>query len=147
MEMDDGDRNKLLKMPIEKLTDVARVANQYPNVTLNATVLPAAPGEDIEVDVTLTREDAEDETVPTVQSAYFPEEKPECWWIVVGDSEKNKLFALRRVTFAKELETRLKLKSPEPGRYTLLVYLISDSYIGCDHQSDEIPLEVAADDN
>lgn len=53
---------------------------------------------------------------------------------MVGDSDKNKLFAIKRVTFVQELEATLKFKSPDPGSYKLLVYLICDSYLGCDQQ-------------
>ena len=58
----------------------------------------------------------------------------EYWWIVVGDSDRNKLFSIRRVSFVRELKTKLKFKTPEAGEYELLVYLICDSFVGCDQQ-------------
>lgn len=52
----------------------------------------------------------------------------------MGDPEKNKLFYIKRVTFAKNFNSLLKFKSPDAGKYKLLVYLICDCFIGCDQQ-------------
>lgn len=60
--------------------------------------------------------------------------KQEFWWIVVGDPEKNKLFYIKRVTFAQNFNTLIKFKSPDAGNYKLLVYLICDCFVGCDQQ-------------
>ncbi len=60
----------------------------------------------------------------------------------MGDSERNKLIAIRRVSFVRQLKSKLKFKKPEPGKYSFLVYLISDCWVGCDQQSEPLPLEI-----
>lgn len=50
--------------------------------------------EEVELRVTLTREDElENEAV---LSNFFPGEKEEFWWVIVGDKKSNKVLATKR---------------------------------------------------
>ena len=54
--------------------------------------------------------------------------------------------SLTSPTHALCLQTKLDFTAPEnPGDYTLVLYLMSDSYLGCD-QEYEIPLTVLPDE-
>lgn len=75
MEMEDDDRNALLKFNQSQLAEVAEVCNRYPSISLNATLENYEPGEDVVIKVNLEREGIEeDETeLSLVKTKYFPE--------------------------------------------------------------------------
>jgi len=45
----------------------------------------------------LERED--EEYTELVQAPYFPREKEEFWWVIVGDTSSNKLYGIKRINF------------------------------------------------
>jgi len=63
---------------------------------------------------------------------YFPKEKEEFWWVVVGDTKTNKLYGIKRINFGAKLDFVMKFIAPEPGKYNLNLILYCDSYLGCD---------------
>jgi pre-mRNA-splicing helicase BRR2 len=134
MEMEDADRLRLLSMANEQVAEVAAFCNRYPSISLNAKMVESAEEDMVEVEVSLERDGFEETVLEPVRSRFLEEERPESWWIVVGDSSKNKLFIIKRVTFAASFSTKLKFQLPEPGEYSLLVYVICDSYLGCDQE-------------
>lgn len=145
MEMEDRERVSLLGMNEGQMVDVAAVCNVYPSVSISTTLCKYTGGDDMEVEVSIERDGYEEETVPVVRTRYFSEDKQEYWWVVLGDSERNKLFSIKRVTFARDMKTKLKFKKPDAGKYSLQVYLISDTWVGCDQQSDIMRLDIDAD--
>jgi len=67
----------------------------------------------------------------------FPKVKEEGWWIVIGDSANDELLALRRISFGDRASVKLKCpssSSPSARSPKLVVYLMSDSYIGLDQE-------------
>jgi hypothetical protein len=63
--------------------------------------------------------------------------KEEGWWIVIGDSANDELLALRRISFGDRASVKLKCppsSSPSARTPKLVVYLMSDSYIGLDQE-------------
>jgi len=67
-----------------------------------------------------------------VHAPFFPAEKTENWWLVVGDEKSKTLLAIKRITIARKLSTRLEYVVPTKGKHELTLYLMSDSYVGVD---------------
>ena len=150
MDLEDDERNALLGMSASQLADVARVCNRYPNIDVSYEVEDedeVASGDTVTVVVSLERE-GEEARVPKVHAPHFPKEKEEGWWLVVGDVEANSLVCIKRITLQLKAKVKLDFVAPEPGEYAYKLYLMSDSYLGCD-QEYELKLKVgeaASDD-
>ena len=56
------------------------------------------------------------------------------WWIVVGNPNKNKVLEVKKTFFKTKLHKEIQINLPENIKESpnLMVYLISDSYIGLD---------------
>jgi len=144
MEMEDDERNELLAMSPTQLADVARVCNRYPNIELAFEVEDAdevTAGDSVTVLVSLEREADDVAKVPTVYAPRFPKPKEEGWWLIVGDSKTNSLLCIKRITLQLKAKVKLEFVAPEEGEYAYTLYLMSDSYRGCD-QEYELPLKV-----
>jgi len=85
--------------------------------------------------VTVERQVDEDdeETLNTIVHApFYPVQKNENWWLVVGNEATKALCAIKRVTFGRKLKTKLEYIVPAAGEQELTLYLMSDSYLGVD---------------
>ncbi|KAL2935463.1 DExH-box ATP-dependent RNA helicase DExH14 [Bienertia sinuspersici] len=60
----------------------------------------------------------------------FPKVKDEAWWIVLGNTITSELYALKRVSFADHLVTRMDLPSDPVTSEGLKLILVSDCYLG-----------------
>jgi pre-mRNA-splicing helicase BRR2 len=150
MDMEDDERRELLGLSPPQLADVARVCNRYPNIDLSYEVEDAdelVAGESVSILVNLTRDAAEGEAarVPKVHAPRFPKEKEEGWWLVVGDSTNNSLLCIKRITLQLKARIKLDFVAPEAGEYAFTLFLMCDSYLGCD-QEYELKLSIAEDD-
>jgi len=110
--------------------------NKYPNVDLEFEVEDAdiTAGSPAYLKVKLEREmDEDDDEEPdiTVHAPFYPAQKMENWWLVVGGAN-NSLLAIKKVTIGRKLELRLEYVVPSPGKHELTLYLMSDSYVGVD---------------
>jgi pre-mRNA-splicing helicase BRR2 len=153
LDLDDEVRDQLLQLPPAKMADVARFCNAFPNIDLDYE-LPEAEGikggDPVTVHVTLEREVDEEqpELVGTVIAPYFPRQKMEAWWLLVGYPEENRLLCLKRIT-AVNAKTRTMLKFTAPrskGEHKLKLSFICDSYMGCDQEYDlDLTVDEAAD--
>lgn len=152
-------RNELLQLPDEKMADVAVFCNNYPSIDIAVKVEDpddVVAGEAVRIKVTLEREmDEEDEMdedakeqVGVVSSPLFPGTKREGWWLVVGDTSNNSLLSLKRISVQMQGKTvALEFLAPEePGDYSLTLFLMSDSYLGCD-QEHSVQISVAPPDD
>ena len=86
--------------------------------------------------------------MPQVHAPRFPKDKEEGWWLVVGDVAANSLLCIKRISLQLKAKVKLEFTAPEPGEYAYKLYLMSDSYLGCD-QEYELKLKVgeaASDD-
>jgi pre-mRNA-splicing helicase BRR2 len=158
LSLDEDVRNDILRLPDEKLADVAVFCNNYPNVEVTFEIVDAdevTTGDPVRISVRLKREvdeepeEAELEALGKVSAPLFPGEKREAWWIVVGDTATNSLYSLKRVNLQLSQKIDLEFMAPdEAGDYNLKLFCMSDSYLGCDQEYD-VPLSVAAggDDN
>eukprot|EP00669_Euglena_mutabilis_P014199 TRINITY_DN9244_c0_g1_i1.p2 TRINITY_DN9244_c0_g1~~TRINITY_DN9244_c0_g1_i1.p2 ORF type:complete len:181 (+),score=80.97 TRINITY_DN9244_c0_g1_i1:453-995(+) len=137
LELEDATRRELLGLPDAKLHDLAVVCNQYPNVNVAHSVADPRDlraGRPVTVTVALERELDESEPVPKVSAPLFPKEKDEGWWLVLGDSKKNQLYAIKRLTLQRKARISLEFAAPKAGQHRLTLYLMSDCYLGCDQE-------------
>jgi pre-mRNA-splicing helicase BRR2 len=157
LTLDDDVRNDLLQLTDEKMADVAVFCNNYPNVDLSFKVQDPdslVAGEPVQVVVDLQRELDEDEmeeidldNIGKVSSPFFPGDKKEAWWIVVGDMSNNTLLSLKRVNLQVKQTVTLEFLAPEEaGDYDLTLFCMCDSYLGCDQEM-SMPLSIAAADS
>jgi pre-mRNA-splicing helicase BRR2 len=121
----------------KQLGDAARFTNErYPSVELNFEVEDpenVASGTPSYVTVNIEREVEEDEEPNlTVHAPFYPVEKTENWWLVIGEESTKNLLAIKRVTIGKSLKTRLEIVLPTSGKHELTLFLMSDSYMGVD---------------
>lgn len=138
IELSDDKRRDLLQLSNRQLADVARVCNAYPNIDLSYKLVQGqggvSAGGPMSLQVELTREADEDEIAP-VHAPHFPKEKQEGWWLVVGDVGANHLACIKRVTFGKTTKLKLDFAAPAAaGKQTYTLYLMCDSYTGCDQE-------------
>ena len=145
----------MLRLPDRKLADVAVFCNNYPNIDVSFEVQDAddvTAGDAVQILVQMEREIDEDEMVDEVSlgrvsAPLFPREKDEGWWIVVGDTKRNVLLSLKRVSLQHKQKLKLQFMAPdEAGDYELTLFCMSDSYLGCD-QEYSVPLSVAVGDS
>jgi pre-mRNA-splicing helicase BRR2 len=144
MDLEDDQRKEILQMTPKELADAAAFCNRYPNIDLTFTVKNETnlrAGTNITVDIQLDRELAEGEEVGSVYATYYPKEKAEGWWVVMGDPKTNQLLGIKRVTIARKATTRLEFPAPAMGSHAFQLYFMSDSYSGCD-QEYEVKLNI-----
>lgn len=70
-------------------------------------------------------------------SNYFPGEKEEFWWVIVGDKKNNKVLTTKRTLVKKQAEMKLEFEATDCSK--VVVYALCDSYVGCD-QAEEVEL-------
>ena len=68
----------------------------------------------------------------------FPKAKDEGWWLVLGETDSEKLLALKRIRFlGGRTQCSLAFSAPEePCRKIYTLYLLNDCYLGLDQQFD-----------
>lgn len=148
VEMEDEDRDRLLGMSQEQMMRVAAFCNRYPSMTV--AVYPCekmlVEGERATVLVRLHRDWDDDEgdgaakgsgaELPPVPAPRFPGRKDEVWWLVLGDQASNAVLAIKRFALQTSADkvVRLDFAAPAEGRHSLKVFVMNDSFIGCDQE-------------
>jgi pre-mRNA-splicing helicase BRR2 len=146
INMEDDDRDELLKgLSKSEIADVAKACNRYPVITMEYEVEDKdqiEAGKPVAVKVNLDR-DTQDEALGPVYAPYYPKEKDEQWWVVMGGGRKagsdetmSQLLAIKRLSVNKQTaNVKLEFDAPEePGKYEYVLYLMSDCYLGCDQE-------------
>jgi pre-mRNA-splicing helicase BRR2 len=128
---------KALEVDQRQLADIANFTNNfYPNIELEHELLDPediASNSPAQLRVKITRNIDEDEELKTeVHAPFYPADKTESWWLVVGDQTEHSLQAIKKVSIARKLETVLEFTLEKPGSHKLTLYLVSDSYLGVD---------------
>lgn len=135
MLLEDDERDDLLRLPDDKLQDVADFVNKYPNIEVEYELSQkeAAVGESIAITVNISRdEDMED---LEVVSARYKYSKQESWWVVVGDAKSRQLYAVRKTKVARESQLlSLEFELSTPGTHQLKVWCMCDSYVDADKE-------------
>ncbi|KAJ4825150.1 DExH-box ATP-dependent RNA helicase DExH12 [Turnera subulata] len=138
VEMEDDCRRELLQMSDSQLLDIAIFCNRFPNIDLSYEVMDSGnvrAGADITLLVTLERDLQGRTEVGPVNAARYPNAKEEGWWLVVGDTERDQLLAIKRVLLQRKSKTKLEFAAPaEGGSKSYTLYFMCDSYLGCDQE-------------
>jgi pre-mRNA-splicing helicase BRR2 len=133
-EMSGGEMRELLQLSNSQLQDIMEFFKRFPNVDMTYEVREGddiGAGDNVTVQVTLDR----DSEVGPVHAPRFPKQKEEGWWLVIGDSSTNQLLAIKRVALQKRARVKLEFTAPaEAGRKDYMIYMMSDSYLGCDQE-------------
>ena len=147
VEMEGREREKLLGMTEAEVEDVAKFCNSYPNIELNFEVdHPDRVVQDDAVNVLINLEREIGGDMHVVQAPFYPSEKEESWWLVIGETSSGKLLAIKRVSVGQKSTTKMTFTPPpEVGLHELTLYFMSDSYIGCDQEYD-FSVNVVEDD-
>jgi len=138
--MDDDARGQLLgSLTQSQLVDVARACNRFPCISLDYKVSNAdslSTGGSARIAVRLARDGMEEDgALGSVCAPFYPKEKEESWWLVVGGPGSS-LVAIKRITIAKaSVNVKLEVElGEEAGAFDYTLYLMSDSYQGCDQE-------------
>ncbi|KAK4686317.1 pre-mRNA-splicing helicase BRR2, partial [Tremellales sp. Uapishka_1] len=146
MELEDDERNDLLRLNDKQMVRVAKFVNSYPNIEVAYEIEDKnelTSGSPITISITLDREaDEENPDDQVVDAPHFPQKKMMSWWLVVGDAASRTLYAIKKVTIKQKLETKLDFTLSE-GEHKLKLFLICDSYAGADQDFDLDTLKVA----
>ena len=151
MEAMDPEENKdyeklmaRLNLSQKQIADAANFTNtKYPNIELSFDVLDAdaiVAGETSFLSVTIEREgDDEEESDPDaevdlkVHAPFFPGEKTENWWLVVGDEKTRELCGIKRLALSRRrVQTKLPFIMQREGKSELTLFAVCDSYVGVD---------------
>ena len=134
LDMEEPERKELLQMDESELQDAIQFMESFPDVELAHEVsCEEIESEDaVQVQVTLERKSAGNPH--HVSSQRFPGNKSEVWWLVVGDSESNELLAVKRVNLLQKSRAVLEFDAPAPGKHSLTLYFMCDSYLGADQE-------------
>ncbi|KAK5113048.1 hypothetical protein LTR62_003627 [Meristemomyces frigidus] len=123
---------KAMGLNNQQLTDAAKFTNSYPNVDLSFELEDAenvVAGEPSILTITVERDE---DPEPAVHAPFYPGNKTENWWLVVGEEKSKTLLAIKRLTIAKVQKTKLEVVVPAAGKHELTMFLMSDSYVGVD---------------
>lgn len=109
----------------------------------------------VTIRVTITRENVTNNKAPSVHAPYFPKKMNESWWFILTDkpakgklshrgiSETN-IHAFEEVTEqGKQIVHELRFFAPQQvGPCTMVLSVLSNSYMGLDHEGIEINFDV-----
>jgi len=145
LELPDEKRNSILQLNDQQMSQVAIVCNKYPDLDVDFEVQDAdnlRTNESISIVVQLQKNEGEDENGEEedeekmfVHAPFYPKALLEGWWVIVGDLENNSLLAMKRVSFqsSSTAQTTLSFTAPKtPATYHYRLYVLCDSYMGCD---------------
>jgi pre-mRNA-splicing helicase BRR2 len=130
MELEDEDRDALLKFTPSQLVAVAQVCNAYPDIDVSYHVHSADDlhaGAKATLEVRLLRDPDDDDApaaagVPLVTSTRYPGSKTEGWWLVLGNMETNELVSIKRVAMAtREMKLQMEFTPPKEGNVKYMV--------------------------
>jgi len=136
-DLEDAERDEILKMDQAQVMDVARFCNRYPSIEVDFAV---DDSDDIHaggacvVKVKLERDDDDGSQLGPVIAPHFPVRKMEGWWLCVGEPATNSLLAIKRVPLQNEANVKLEFVAPDEGAHNLKLYLMADAYQGCDQE-------------
>lgn len=133
---EDDERNDILRLSDGPLNKVAEFVNRYPNIEISYKLSfdePILSNQVSEMVVTITRDEEPEDL--SVVSPFYPYDKSENWWLVLGDSKTRELFAIKRVTINnEEQDVSLEFTIPVAGQRDLSIWCMCDSYIDADKE-------------
>jgi pre-mRNA-splicing helicase BRR2 len=139
LDLDDHQLKDVLHdLSDAQITDVAKTCFRYPNIRMNAVIVDkTVPGAWLFIQINIMRDwDIKIlGPVPPVDAPRYPAKKREGWWIVGVDNETSSVCFVKKVSLNVATESKGQfLAAKKLGRYKLQLYLMCDSYIGCDQE-------------
>lgn len=137
VEMEDEERRELLQMFGAQLAEIAEICNRIPDINLGIYIPgreDIRAGEVINLEVSIGRNLSWTDQVGPVYAPRYPKLKQEGWWPMVTGAKTNQFLSMKRV-FVKGEWKKVTLDFVAPaqtGRKHYTLYVICDSYIGCD---------------
>ena len=128
---------KQVGIPKNQHLAVSKFCNAYPDIEIDKVTVSEADdlhsGSPVSVAVSIKRDLSDDsQTGGGVMSQTYPVRKEECWWVVIGDEKSGHVLSLKKATILKHSTVRLEFVAPSQGVHQLKMFLICDSYLGCD---------------
>ena len=130
--MDQKTRQKALKG--KDIDKIAEACNRYPALNLEYT-LGQQEDDEMEITVKLSRDEPLERDF--VIANYYPQDKEQFWWVIVGDKKSNKVLTTKRTLVHEKAELNLSFQVGDCTK--IAVYALCDSYVGCD-QAEEVQL-------
>jgi pre-mRNA-splicing helicase BRR2 len=113
-DLEEEQRNQLFK-PFNKkqLLEIANFCNSYPYLDVSYKLSftenadeggEVTAGDLVTVNIQVLRDVDEKDTskIGLVSSRYYPNEKYENWWLMIGDVKKNNLYAIKKLTILRK---------------------------------------------
>lgn len=143
VDLEDSEKLALLRgLPGKSIAEIAALANEYPSdlevALLSGAELSGKPGEDLSLTVSLSLERESFSFKPEK----FPSVKEIAWWVLVGNPVDRTILAIKRVTLqagTSAHQVELDFAAPDASHDTSLslkVYVLCDSFMGCDQELD-----------
>lgn len=136
MALEDDERDDVLRLQDDKLNAVANFVNSYPNIELSYELDQSqkfVTNETIGIRVIIERDEEVDDF--SVAAAFYPWQKDESWWVIIGDSATRQLYAIKKTTIGQTLQLLdLEFAVPTAGTQSLSVWCICDSYMDADKE-------------
>lgn len=137
---DDDIKDELLKgLSENEKSSIANFCNLFPILEVNYDIdlkKIYKINDLVELNINIDRDISDDGPIGYVHSNYLPFEKEESWWFVIGIKKLNLLLSIKKLSLLKQMNTvKVNFELPDkPGTYDIVMYLVSDSYIGCDQE-------------
>ncbi|XP_040370030.1 DExH-box ATP-dependent RNA helicase DExH12 [Rosa chinensis] len=148
-EMKDDERHQLLQLPETELMAIEHFCEQFPDIVIDYEVLESEnvrAGEEFTLEVNLEfRHKVRTAQLGCDDVKRYRKDKEDGCWVVVSDNKLDSVVFIKRVPHVKKL-TKLPVTIAAPAEagttahYKL--FLMCDSYMGCDQESDLIPVEI-----
>ncbi|CAJ1330693.1 unnamed protein product [Effrenium voratum] len=144
LQKDPEQRKGLATMTPDQIADVEAFATHVSNMELKAITevedeQEIVVGDIATVSVQLTRRNLQEgEAMGPVHAPLFPEPKFEEWWIFLVEGAPNtRIIAFERIRDTERVvETKMRFQISRPGKHSLTVHALCDSYVGLDQKVD-----------
>ncbi|CRG94529.1 pre-mRNA-splicing helicase BRR2, putative [Plasmodium gallinaceum] len=136
---EDDKRDILLKhLNDNQKSEIANVCNIFPIIEVQYEIdlnRSYKVNEIAQLNLSIER-DLTDDAINFAHSLFLPFEKEEMWWIVVGIKKMNLLLSIKKISLLKSINNiKINFELPDkPNLYDIVIYVINDSYIGCDQE-------------
>lgn len=159
LSKDPEQRKGLAQMDTQQLADIEAFCSHISNVELKAVVEVEDENELVVGDIAtvtarMVRKNLqENEAMGPVHAPLFPEPKFEEWWLILVDpTQATRIIAWERIRDTERVvEEKLRFPISRPGKQSLVLHALCDSYAGIDqkvelnfvvHQMDEVKREI-----
>ncbi|CAE7799051.1 ERDJ2 [Symbiodinium sp. CCMP2592] len=144
LQKDRDQRKGLTTMSPDQVADVEAFTAHVSNMELKAITevedeKDIVVGDIATVTCQLTRKNLQEgEAMGPVHAPFYPEPKFEEWWIFLVEGAPNtRIMGFERIRDTdRVVETKLRFQVSRPGKHSLTVHALCDSYVGIDQKVD-----------